>query len=67
MPIIRLVALIAILGLIWAGIITVFTKYGATVGLASLGFSVLVGHIISKRILAKIKSKKPIDRKGQER
>ncbi|MFC5079532.1 hypothetical protein VTH8203_01519 [Vibrio thalassae] len=58
MPIIRLVALIGILLLLWYGIAVLFKNYGVLIGVATLVTVVLIGRIVSKRIVARLKSQK---------
>lgn len=58
MPIIRLVALILTLLVLWLGIAAVFKNFGVLLGVVTLVTVVLIGRIGSKRIVARLKSQK---------
>ncbi|NOH36412.1 hypothetical protein [Vibrio chagasii] len=58
MPILKFLALVGVVTLVWFGLVDLFHNYGAMVGIPSLIFVVLVGRYLSRITLVKLKEKK---------
>lgn len=58
MPVIKFLALIAVIAFVWLGIVNVFYSYGSVAGVTCLISAVVIGRYLSKSTLAKIKAKR---------
>lgn len=57
MPILKFIALLGTIAIVWIGLVDIFYKYGAIVGMLALLITVMFGRYLSKITLAKIRSK----------